>query len=47
MKDKWLSELQNRMSDFEMDTPENLWAQIEAAEVSRGENKPRRRLSPR
>ncbi len=44
MKDKWLSELQNRMSDFEMDTPENLWAQIEAPEVSRGENKPRRRF---
>lgn len=44
MKDKWLSELQNRMSDFEMDTPENLWAQIEAAEAARGGNKPRRRF---
>lgn len=44
MKDKWLNDLKNRMSDFEMDTPENLWAQIEAAEVTRGENKPRRQF---
>ena len=35
MKDKWLNDLNNRMSEFEMDAPENLWNQIEAAETGK------------
>ncbi len=35
MKDKWLKDLQNRMSEFEMDIPDNLWSEIEKAEVRR------------
>lgn len=44
MKDKWLKDLKNRMSDFEMDTPDGLWAQIEAAEAARGTMRKRRRF---
>ena len=35
MKDKWLKDLHDRMSEFEMDTPDNLWAEIEKAEAQR------------
>lgn len=35
MKDKWLKDLHDRMSEFEMDSPDNLWDEIEAIEVSR------------
>lgn len=35
MKDKWLKDLHDRMSEFKMDTPDNLWAEIEKAEKSR------------
>lgn len=35
MKDKWLKDLHDRMSEFEMDAPDNLWADIENAEKKR------------
>lgn len=35
MKDKWLKDLHDRMSEFEMDSPDNLWDEIEAIELSR------------
>lgn len=35
MKDKWLKDLHDLMSEFEMDTPDNLWAEIEKAEEKR------------
>lgn len=35
MKDKWLKDLHDRMSEFEMDTPDNLWAEIEKAETKK------------
>lgn len=44
MKDKWLEDLKNRMSEFEMDVPDNLWEEIERVELSRA---PRRSLQRR
>lgn len=35
MKDKWLKDLHDRMSGFEMDAPDNLWAEIEKEEIRR------------
>lgn len=35
MKDKWLKDLHDRMSEFEMDSPDNLWEEIEAIELRR------------
>lgn len=35
MKDKWLKDLHDRMSEFEMDSPEHLWDEIERAELQR------------
>jgi len=35
MKDKWLKDLHDRMSEFEMDAPDNLWAEIEKEENRR------------
>lgn len=35
MKDKWLKDLKDRMSEFEMDVPDNLWEEIERIEHSR------------
>ncbi len=35
MKDDWLNDLRERMSEFEMDAPKDLWAEIENAEKSR------------
>jgi len=35
MKDEWLNDLRDRMSEFEMDAPDDLWAEIESAEKNR------------
>ena len=38
MKDKWLKDLHDRMSEFKMDAPDDLWAEIEKAERKRNPN---------
>jgi len=41
MKDKWLKDLHDRMSEFEMDAPDNLWAEIEKEEMRRTGKQPK------
>jgi len=39
MKDKWLNDLHDRMSDFEMDSPSGLWEEIERAQPAGNRNR--------
>ncbi len=41
MKDKWLKDLRDCMSEFEMDAPDNLWAEIEKEEIRRTRKQPK------
>ena len=34
MSDEWLNKIHDRMSDYEVDEPDELWASIEAAQGS-------------
>ncbi|MCM1052188.1 MAG: PorT family protein [Paenibacillus sp.] len=46
MKDKWLKDLHDRMSEFEMDSPDNLWDEIEEIELRRQRESSSTILSP-